>query len=122
MVQKIHSHPAHGCNRSPLYYVFSKYANLGSVSSICSEVLERTHLSDAIKSCRFSFFNMYQIYIYFCWLLLLATYDVCIHPPYISLHALNTTFFMFLIRNKRASYFSYLESCVEKNNTLRYLI
>ena len=32
---------------------------------------EQTNLSDAIKSCRsLFFFNMYQIYIYFCWLLL----------------------------------------------------
>ena len=39
MVQKINSHPAQGCNRSPPYYVFSKDAILGSVLSISSEVL-----------------------------------------------------------------------------------
>ena len=73
---------------------------------------EQTNLSDAIKSCRSLFFQyVSDIYLF---LLAATKYDVCIHPPYISLHALNTTFFMFLIRNKRASYFSYLHSCVEK--------
>ena len=46
MVQKINPHPAPGCNRSPPpYYVFSKDANLGSVPSISSEVLDLTNFS-----------------------------------------------------------------------------
>ena len=43
MVQKINPHPAPGCNRSPLYYVLSKDAILGSVPSISSEVLALAH-------------------------------------------------------------------------------
>ena len=35
----INPYPAQGCNKSPPYYVFSKDAIHGSVSSISSEVL-----------------------------------------------------------------------------------
>ena len=46
-------------------------------------------------------YHMYQIYIYFCWLLLLAKYDVCIqYPP--SLHILTCfEYYFFHVSNSK---------------------